>query len=207
MASHAKSHPMSGDDDGTTATAAEQGLVERLQRGDTAAARELYLCYYDRLLRFAYGYVHSRALAEELVQDTFLALLERTAGEGKPLELREGIRTYLYAAVRNRALKVLEHERVVQRTETQAAQDERIPGMGSAAPLPDERLEGDALAALVARAIATLPEKRRTALMLRWRHRLPYAEIARIMGISLGAATIHVARARETIVALMKEVE
>jgi RNA polymerase sigma-70 factor (ECF subfamily) len=191
---------MSDEKDGGSADQTERGLVERLQNGDNAAARELYLRYYDRLRRFAYSYVRSREAAEEVVQDTFLALLERR----KSLELREGLRVYLYATVRNRALKMIDHDRVVDRAEAAAVQDEVAPGMGARADAPNERIEADALAAAVARAIATLPERRRVALVLRWRHQLPYADIARIMGTSVAAATIQVARARETIAELIK---
>ena len=192
---------MPGDDTGPPAGPADQELLEQLHRGDTAAAQELYLRYYARLLRFAYSYVRSRETAEEVVQDTFLALLERRA----TLEVRENLRTYLYTAVRNRALKQIDHDRVVDRAEALAAQDEHAPGMGAGPSTPDERVEDDALAAAVARAIAALPDKRRTALMLRWRHQLPYAEIARIMGTTVAAATIQVARARETIAARIRD--
>ena len=192
---------MSTDDVGPPAGPSDQELVERLQQGDSDAARELYLRYYDRLLRFAYGYVHSRDIAEEVVQDTFLAVLERRA----TLELRAGIRTYLYTAVRNRALKWLDHDRVVNRAEALAAEEQQALGMGGGVVPPDVHLEADALAAAVARAIAALPEKRRMALTLRWRHRLPYAEIAAIMGTTVAAVTIQVARARETIAALIQD--
>jgi RNA polymerase sigma-70 factor (ECF subfamily) len=191
---------MSDKKDGRSADQTEQGLVERLQNGDNAAAQELYLHYYERLRRFAYSYVRSREAAEEIVQDTFLALLERR----ESLALHEGLRAYLYAVVRNRALKMIDHDRVVDRAEATATQEETAPGMGARTIAPDERMEADALAAAIVRAIATLPERRRAALTLRWRHQLPYADIARIMGTSVAAATIQVARARETIAEFIK---
>jgi hypothetical protein len=49
-------------------------LVARIRAGDESACGALYLAYHDPLWRFAYGHVRSRDVAEDLVQDVFLAL-------------------------------------------------------------------------------------------------------------------------------------
>jgi len=52
----------------------ESDLVPRIRRGDESAFELLYLAHHDELWRFAYAYVRSRDVAEELVQDVFLAV-------------------------------------------------------------------------------------------------------------------------------------
>src|SRR5688500_13287104 len=68
------------------------GLVERLRDGDEAAFVEIVRRYQARLLRLAEATVGSRAVAEEVCQDTWLAVvrgLERFEG-------RSSFKTWLY---------------------------------------------------------------------------------------------------------------
>jgi len=211
MASHAPPRSRASDDgDDAEANAsprsaeeveasADHGLVDRLRQSDVDAAKTLYLRYYERLIRFAGSYVSSRDLAEEVVQDTFLALWTNR----ETVVIRDNARVYLYGAVRNRALTQLAHDRVVSRAEETALREDLTYGMARPTPRPDQQLEADALSHAVARAIASLPEARRTAFVLRWRHELPYDEIARIMQASVTAVTVHVSRARAAIAALI----
>ena len=122
----------------------ESELVLRIRAGDESACEALYRAYRTPLWRFAYSYVRSPEVAEELVQDVFLALWRNRAEAGT----RGSIRTWLYAAIRNQALNHLRHERIVTRLdertkdrsgnggETSGA--ERTIAMG--APAPDVML-------------------------------------------------------------------
>jgi RNA polymerase sigma factor (sigma-70 family) len=65
--------------------------------------------------------------------------------------------------------------------------------------LPDDRAYANDFEEALARAIATLPPLRRTAVTLRVRHGLDYAAIAQVMEISAEAAMLHVSRARATL--------
>ena len=49
-------------------------IVARINQGDVAAFEELYTTLYPELLRAAVRLTHSRALAEEIVQDVFIWL-------------------------------------------------------------------------------------------------------------------------------------
>lgn len=72
--------------------------------GDAAAFEHLFQAYYEPLCAFAFRYVQSAAIAEDIVQDIFTQLWEcRTtwAIQGSP-------RSYLCSAVRNRALMHLQ---------------------------------------------------------------------------------------------------
>ena len=97
----------------------ESELVLRIRAGDESACEALYRAYRGPLWRFAYSYVRSPEVAEELVQEVFLALW-RNRGEAGA---RGCLRTWLYAAIRNQALNHLRHERIVTRLDERAKQD------------------------------------------------------------------------------------
>lgn len=175
-------------------------LFERIRDGEERAAAALYRRYYPALLRFAFGSLHMRADAEEVVQDVFLALWERR----ETLQIQVSVTAYLYTAVRNRILRTAKHDAIVARTETQSAATGHALAMGEPPVAPDTRLENSELVAHVLRAVDALSERRRLALTLRWRHQLPYTDIAAIMGASVEAVTIQVARAREQVARLLQ---
>lgn len=68
-------------------------LVERLRAGDEAAFRVLVLRYQAQLLRLAASLVSSRAVAEEVVQETWLGVVRGIEG----FEGRASVKTWLLA--------------------------------------------------------------------------------------------------------------
>ena len=195
-----------------TAERDDVALAARLRAGDEAACEALYLAHHAALWRFAYGYVRSSAIAEELVQEAFLALWRGRADQ----ELRVGVRAWLYGSVRNLALNHLRHERVVARltprtadhaTSTRSAvvfSGDGAIGMGGPAPDAQAVAEADELEAAVTRALAALPERRRQAMTLRWRHELSAAEIARVLGTTPESVRVLLTRARQELAALLE---
>lgn len=78
-------------------------LYRRYLKGDNAALEALVGMYSDALVRFAYGYVGDTAAAEDVMADTFAALIV------KRKEFREEakFKTYLYRIARNKAIDFL----------------------------------------------------------------------------------------------------
>jgi RNA polymerase sigma-70 factor, ECF subfamily len=81
------------------ASVEESGLVEALSAGDERAFVELVRLQGPSMLRIARLYVSSRAVAEEVVQETWLAVL---AGIGR-FEGRSSLKTWLFRILTNRA--------------------------------------------------------------------------------------------------------
>lgn len=77
----------------------EAGLVQALQRGDEAMFSSVMDWYSGSLLRLAMAYVPSRAVAEEVVQETWMGVLE---GIGR-FEGRSSFKTWLFRILTNRA--------------------------------------------------------------------------------------------------------
>jgi RNA polymerase sigma-70 factor (ECF subfamily) len=158
----------------------ESTLVSCIQGGDEHAFAELYRTYFDALWTFARTLLRTNDGAKDVVQDVFLSLwLQRTRWV-----VTTTVQGYLFGAVRNRALKVLRHDRSGVRAVEHAEHPESRPDE----PAPDVLAAASELEWAVAHVIETLPERQRTAVELKWRHDLSWAEVGDAMGISKIAA-------------------
>jgi RNA polymerase sigma-70 factor (ECF subfamily) len=77
----------------------DDDLLDRLRSGDEQAFVVLVGRYRDAMLRLASGYVPSRAVAEEVVQDTWVGVLRGLSG----FEGRSSVRTWVFRILVNRA--------------------------------------------------------------------------------------------------------
>lgn len=84
---------------GGTAQADEAQLIAALRAGDEAAFMALVERYHAALLRLALMYVPSRSVAEEVVQETWLAVLQGLAR----FEGRSSLKTWIFRILTNRA--------------------------------------------------------------------------------------------------------
>ncbi len=156
------------------------GLIERIQTGDRAALDILYRAHYAGLLDFTYRFLRSRDAAHDIVQDVFVSIWMRRS----EWIVRGSIASYLYRAVRNHAIHYLEHRQVESRV---GAMNEPI-AMGHVPGVEDFASEGQQSAEL-ARAIDTLPERQRSAVLLHYGKGISVAEVGRVLEISHTAAT------------------
>lgn len=177
---------------GTGASAErERALVARGRAGDVAAFEAIFRCYYQRLCQFAERSLRSPDAARDAVQDVFVAVWKhRDSCQGC-----DNLGVYLFTAVRNRVLKLLRHDGVVERARARLTLEQRSPGAGSAPESPDEEVAARELAAMVDRIVEQLPERSREAYLLHRRDGLSYAEIAAVMGVSTRTVENHIARA------------
>jgi RNA polymerase sigma-70 factor (ECF subfamily) len=176
-------------------------LVRRLREGDVSAFEWVYDTYYERLWRFAYSFVRTRAIAQEVVHDIFLTLWSGR----ETLSIHTTLDGYLYGAVRNHALKLVRHERVVAREASDALVQHRSPASSAPAEGVQETLEHRELIAALGRAVAELPERHRTAIVLRWRHGMRYEEIATVLAVSPQAARTLILRVQQTLKTVLSQ--
>jgi RNA polymerase sigma-70 factor (sigma-E family) len=146
------------------------------------AVTALYSEHYRSLVRLAALLVRDIATAEEVVQDSFVAM----HGGWRRLRDNEKALSYLRQSVVNRSRSVLRHRVVVDRNAPKPP-----PDMPSAEHGAITLLERSAVVA----ALRTLPLRQREALVLRYYGDLSEAQIAGAMGISKGAVKSHTARA------------
>ena len=163
-------------------------LLERAGNGDQAAFLILYERHRNSVFRFAYRLLDSVELAEDVTHDCFLSLI-RQPGKFDPG--RAALRTYLYAAARNLAMKYFRS----QGRET-ALDDLSEHPMAPRRQEPLRRLLDEELVAKIREAISDLPPLQREALVLFEYEGLPLAEIAEVVGIDVGAVKSRLHRAR-----------
>jgi RNA polymerase sigma-70 factor (ECF subfamily) len=156
----------------------DEQLMLEFQQGSREAFSELFARYRDRIYGFFRRRLNHAARAEELAQETFLAVL-RAAARYEPRAL---FRTYLYGI----AMNLLRAER------RKAGREESPP-----AEAVDPPAGGNPEAALwVRRAIAQLDAGDREVLLLREYEQLSYEEIAGLTGVPIGTVRSRLWRAR-----------
>jgi RNA polymerase sigma-70 factor (ECF subfamily) len=84
---------------GTSLTLEEQQLIARLRRGDEGAFDELVNKHHGALIRMAMGHVADREVAEEVVQDTWMAVIEGL----QRFEGRSSLRTWIFGILIHKA--------------------------------------------------------------------------------------------------------
>jgi RNA polymerase sigma-70 factor, ECF subfamily len=177
-------------------------LLERLQTGDEVAFGELIDRYHTRLVRFAGTFVASRQSAEDVAQDTWLAVirgLERFEG-------RSSLQTWLYRICANRARTRgrADHRSVSVGSAEATVDPNRFNSDGAwAEPLEpwgdiDDRLFAQAVAPLVLAAIEDLPDWQRQVVTLRDVDGMTSKETCEVLGITETnqRVLLHRARAR-----------
>ena len=164
-------------------------LLQKAGEGDQAAFLELYDRYRQPIFRFAYRLLGSVEIAEDVTHDCFLGLI-RKPENFRPE--RASLKTYLYAAARNLALK---HFRNVGREADMDEVTEEPKESARRGPL--RRLLDEELAAQVREAVFSLPPLQREALVLFEYEGMSMNEIAEIAGTDVGAVKARLYRARE----------
>lgn len=138
------------------------GLDVELVVEQAPSFEDLFRRRYEPMVRVAYLLVGSRAEAEDVVQDSFARIELRWARLDNP----EG---YLHRCVVNRSNDVLRRRRLEERFRRLRREE-------------TSELRADELSD----ALATLPPKRRAAVVLRYYAGLPEKEIAEVLGVRPG---------------------
>jgi RNA polymerase sigma-70 factor, ECF subfamily len=151
----------------------------------------LYVKYAAHVHRFALHLCGEPALADDLVSETFL----RAWSSSSPIR-ESTVKAYLFTIVRNVYLSELRRS---------SRHTELSDSIASPAPGQDVQFEREAAMDAVLRALRTLPEIDRAALLMRTQGELSYAEIAEILNLSIVNAKVKVHRARLKLAAMISE--
>jgi RNA polymerase sigma-70 factor (sigma-E family) len=158
----------------------------------------LYAAQWRRLVRLSFLLVHDQGVAEEVVQDSFVAMHSHWT------RLRDPDRAlaYLRQCVVNRSRSHLRHQGVVRRHA--ARETPRRQGSGADDAAYDAGHDG-AQRAAVLDALGRLPRRQREVLALRYYLDLSESEIAETLGISRGAVKSHASRGAATLRGLLAD--
>lgn len=201
--------------DTMTVIAEDEGaLVAALRAGDEGAFASLVDLHTPGMLRVARGYVPSREIAEEVVQETWIALLK---GIGS-FEGRSSLRTWLFTVLIN----IAKRRGVRERRDTDVAvlaftggtvdparfrdSDDPYPGhwrpteVPAAFPdTPEGSVLGGEMIALARRELDKLPERQRVVVTMRDMLGLDSAEVCELLDISVANQRVLLHRGRAAV--------
>jgi RNA polymerase sigma-70 factor (ECF subfamily) len=176
-------------------------LAERLLRGDVLALGEAYDAHHEHVRTFAFRLVGDEAEAEDLVQDTFMALPRAV----KAFRGDASLRTFLIAIAANHARH---HVRAAARRRAAHARGREVDALVGEATADREGPEAHAhrreLAAALARALDELPFDQRVALVLCEVEERTSSEAAEIVGAPEGTIRTRVFHAKKKLRELLE---
>jgi RNA polymerase sigma-70 factor (ECF subfamily) len=167
----------------------DAGLLRQLRAGDEQAFVALVGRYNGSMLRLALSFVPSRAVAEEVVQDTWLAVLRGLAG----FEGRSSLRTWMFTILINRARTTgAREQRTIPVADAGPVVDASRFGPDGAWSTPPEhwieeaeaRVEAGKLASLLRSAMDGLPPRQREVVLLRDVEEMSSADVCTVLAIS-----------------------
>ncbi|MBP6700193.1 MAG: RNA polymerase sigma factor RpoE [Halioglobus sp.] len=187
-----------------TATATDQQLVARVQKGDSRAFDLLVLKYQHRIFGLISRYVRDVDEIQDVAQEAFIKAYRALPG----FRGDSAFYTWLYRIAINTAKNYL-----VARSRRPPGSDVDIEdaeyyeegALLHEIETPENALFGAELKAVVERAISQLPEDLRTAVTLREFDGLSYEDIAEIMDCPVGTVRSRIFRAREAIDSKVRE--
>jgi RNA polymerase sigma-70 factor (ECF subfamily) len=195
------------------AAADEAALIARLRAGDEQAFEGVVTRFYPSMLAVARGYVRSRSVAEEVVQEAWVAVLKGL----DRFEGRSSLRTWVLRIVANTAqTRGIREARVVPVSSLQSEGDEptvepeRFRGAGDPFPghwwsyptdwrtVPESKLLSQETLDIVKAAIDELPDPQRAVITMRDVAGCDSEDVCKLLEISEGnqRVLLHRARAR-----------
>jgi RNA polymerase sigma factor (sigma-70 family) len=164
----------------------DSALIERIARKDHRAVAELYERHQRPLFRYVCQLTSDHGLAEEILQDTIVAVWHGAAS----FEGRSAARTWLFAIARRQAHNAL------RRRGQPVADEDGLNALEDSDPGPEEQVLRQSDAEEVQRAITRLPLIHREVLLLNFVNGLRYEEIATVLGVPEGTVKSRLSNAK-----------
>jgi RNA polymerase sigma-70 factor (ECF subfamily) len=158
---------------------------------------ELYAREAPALLNYLRLFTADRGLAEEIVQETFLAVWQDPGGFAG----WTSVRSRLFAVARRRAADALGRPRLRAIPEDAAG----LAELPSDEPGPEDLALAAATQQELAAALTQLSPVHREALELTFRHGLSYSELSEVLGIPLGTVKSRLGYAKRALRALLSD--
>jgi RNA polymerase sigma-70 factor (ECF subfamily) len=202
----------------STVELSERDLCAALRRGDESAFSNLVCTYQAPLRRLALSYVRSAAVADEVVQETWLGVIRGIHG----FEERSSLKTWIFRILTNTAKTRAEREsRVIPISSLPASgldsdepavdpdrfldqQHARWPGHWASPParweeLPSENLEWRQLLGSMKETIGELPPRQRQVIVLRDIEGWEPEDVCRVLDLSEANQRVLLHRARSRV--------
>jgi RNA polymerase sigma-70 factor (ECF subfamily) len=169
-------------------TLTDEELMARYQQGDVGAFEVLLGRHRRSVYHFIYRFTGNKDLAEDLLQDVFIRLVQSAA----TFERRSRLTTWLYTIARNLCIDFLrkkKHRNAASLDQPIGHHEDSemtlLQQIDSGDPGPDRKAHEHRLRSHLIRAISSLSEEQREVFLMREEGGLPFEEIARIVAAPL----------------------
>ena len=174
-------------------------IARGLRDRDVAVLQVLVETYQDRLVRYLVYVLGRREDVDDLVQETWLRVLER----GASYDGQSPFAPWLFTIARNLAVDSLRKRRIFSLDSSDAASDDtgapsvhysESLALASNSPSPFEQAARTEDAELIAASLQMLPPAVREALVLRFQEDLSLEQIAAVAGASISTVSSRIYR-------------
>lgn len=172
----------------------DQDMIPAIRNGNRDAFRAVFHQCYADLCQYAFTVLKDMDEAEDVVQATFIKIWEKR----ETLNVQHTVRAYLYKAVYNQCINLLDHRKIKLKHQEYGAHE--IKGQVQQPEVFPEELEGHIKA-----VIDELPEQCRRIFMLSRYEELRYAEIAQRLNISVNTIENQISKALKILRSKLKD--
>lgn len=162
--------------------------IRQVAQGDEGAFERLFRCYAPRIFRFALSYLNDRSHAEEVVQETMIAVWK----SAKSYKEQSQVSSWILGIARNKAL-----DRARARQREPELLQERLDRRMSMRATPEQIVRRETQVERVRAALDRLSPEHREVIMLAFYNDLSYSEIAQILNCPEGTVKSRVYYAKE----------
>ncbi|MBA2500520.1 MAG: RNA polymerase sigma-70 factor [Chitinophagaceae bacterium] len=163
-----------------------QAIQVKIAAGDQKAFARLYSMYRNKLCRFAYTLIHSKEIAEEIIEDIFVTVWNNR----ETLTSIENLPVYLYVSVKNRSLNELSRKAKELITAPYDFLDFEID---DEAANPQDMMITNEMLQFMQKAVNTLPPRCKMIFKLVREDGLKYKEVSQILNISINTIDVQMA--------------
>ncbi len=152
----------------------QKWMLEQISANNENAFRQLYHCYYAKLLQFSFSLCKNKQAAEEIAEDVFIKVWKNRAQAPNI----QSLKVYLYTAVKNTTLNYISQQARRNITEPFSELHIELSGVVQDTIIEKETLEK------INRAIDSLPPRCKMVFKLIREDGLKYREVAEVLNIS-----------------------
>jgi RNA polymerase sigma-70 factor (ECF subfamily) len=178
----------------------DTAAVAALRRGDERAFLAVFNSLHPMMVTIARGYVGSHDQAEEVAQETWVAVVRGLAGYRGACALSTWIVSILIRKAKSHTARQQRESRSSRATDCSS-----WASGGNALPTPEDICLGDEERELIWSAIRELPERLRLVLTLRDIHGLDAESVSETLGVSAANLRVLLHRARKRLGVLLRE--
>ncbi len=179
----------------------EKGLIDRCQKGDFGAFRELMEQYQSRIYSVCFGILRNREDARDVVQEVFIKVYNSI----KSFKGESGLYIWIYRIAVNTSVDYYRKRKRRSKIIEHAFKEKKRDKTKIYPETPGDVTLNIELKDVVAKAINSLPDKHKEVIILREIEGLSYQEIAKVMRCSEGTVMSRLFYARKRLMTILKK--